>query len=90
MPAFAVYCTAKLLPSLEAAPGTAPAVELGAPGEAIRAGEVAAAVPSGTSEIAVLVQPGFAVSVPPTLFPIAAIFVNETEPKFESGIWLQR
>ena len=36
-----------------------------------------------------LVQPGFAVSVPPTAFPTAAIFVNEMEPKFESGICRQ-
>ena len=40
--------------------------------------------------MAVVVQPGFAVSVPPILLPSAAIFVKEIEPKFESGIGRHR
>jgi hypothetical protein len=67
-----------------AAAGLAPAVEeltpanLWGPGKKPR-------LPSATSVIAVVVQPGFAVNVPPAPLPIAAILVKSTVPKSDSG-----
>ena len=76
-------------PSLEASPGSAPAVEPANPANRSGPGKKPRA-PSGISLIAVVVQPGFAVSVPPMPLPSAASFVKEIEPKFDSGIGRQR
>jgi len=83
-PALATQLTVNALPSGETSVGDAPAVE---DADALTSPKKRRA--RGTSWIGVGSHPG-PVSVPPCLFPSAAIFENVTEPKFVSGTVRQK